>query len=88
MNTYYTGDAPTKYLPFDTLQTIQHFIVPNFATMDWDRISHQDALSNFGRLQNDKGSVFDDVMIYIHVPYCLSLCHYCNFNKFAYPFHK
>ena len=88
MNNYYTGDAPTNYLPFDTLQTIQHFIVPNFATMDWDKISHQDALRNFSRLQDDTGATHDDIMIYIHVPYCLSLCHYCNFNKFAYPFHK
>jgi coproporphyrinogen III oxidase-like Fe-S oxidoreductase len=24
-------------------------------------------------------------MFYIHVPYCKSFCHYCNFNRFHYP---
>lgn len=84
--TYYTGDNPNNYLPFDQLHTIQHFIMPNFATMDWHRISHANALKNFERLHDDQGVVYDDVMLYIHIPYCLSLCHYCNFNKFAYPF--
>ena len=83
---FYTGEKPSNYLPFDQLHTIQHFIMPNFATMDWHKISHADALTNLARLQNDDGAVYDDVMLYLHIPYCLSLCHYCNFNKFAYPF--
>ena len=86
MSTYYIGDKASNYLPFDHLQTIQHFIVPNFATMDWDKIGHANSLKNFDRLQDDSNSVHDDIMIYVHVPFCLSLCHYCNFNKFAYPF--
>ena len=48
----------------------------------------RNALKNFERLQDDTGSVYDDIMLYIHVPYCLSMCHYCNFNKFQYPFHQ
>ena len=40
MNSYYLGDDPTNYIPFDDLQTIQHFIVPNFATMTWEKIGH------------------------------------------------
>lgn len=86
MNTYYIGDKPTNYVPFDQLHTIQHFIVPNFATMDWDKIGHENALRNLHRLDDDTDPLHDNIMLYIHVPYCLSLCHYCNFNKFAYPF--
>ncbi len=86
MSSYYLGDNASNYLPFDDLQTIQHFIVPNFGTMNWERIGHENALKNFARLQDDRDAVYDDIMIYIHVPYCLSMCHYCNFNKFQYPF--
>jgi oxygen-independent coproporphyrinogen-3 oxidase len=88
MSSYYLGDRPTNYLPFDDLHTIQHFIMPNFATMDWDRVGHQNALKNFSRLHDDRDKVYEDLMIYIHIPYCLSMCHYCNFNKFVYPFHN
>jgi coproporphyrinogen III oxidase-like Fe-S oxidoreductase len=84
--TYYIGDNPTNYVPFDHLQTIQHFIMPNFATMNWEKVGHHNALNNFNRLHDDEDAVYDDIMLYIHIPYCLSLCHYCNFNKFAYPF--
>ena len=31
---YYLGEKATNYIPFDDLQTIQHFIVPNFTTMN------------------------------------------------------
>jgi oxygen-independent coproporphyrinogen III oxidase len=86
MSTYYLGDKPSNYLPFDDLQTIQHFIVPNFATMSWDKFGHQTALNNLRRLQDDTDPVYDDIMIYIHIPYCLSMCHYCNFNRFSFPF--
>src|SRR5215510_4925644 len=86
MTTYYIGDNPTNYVPFDHLQTIQHFIMPNFATMNWEKIGHHNALNNFTCLHDDEDAVYDDIMLYIHIPYCLSLCHYCNFNKFAYPF--
>ena len=86
MSTYYLGDRPTNYLPFDDLQTIQHFIVPNFATMTWEKVGHQTALRNFAQLQDCSNPVYDDVMLYLHIPYCLSMCHYCNFNKNQYPF--
>ena len=88
MSSYYLGERPTNYLPFDDLQTIQHFIVPNFATMTWEKIGHENALKNLQRLQDDRDSVYDDIMLYVHVPYCLSMCHYCNFNKFQYPFRE
>ena len=88
MSSYYVGDNASNYLPFDELHTIQHFIMPNFATMDWERVGHQNALNNFKRLHDDSDPVYDEVMIYIHIPYCLSMCHYCNFNKFVYPFHN
>src|ERR1043166_428176 len=86
MSSYYLGEKPSNYLPFDDLQTIQHFIMPNFATMTWEKIGHANALKNFARLQDDSGAVYDDIMLYIHIPYCLSMCHYCNFNKNQYPF--
>src|SRR4029078_10437040 len=88
MSRYYLGEQPTNYLPFDDLHTIQHFIMPNFATKDWERVGHQNALKNFARLYDDSNKVYDDVMLYIHIPYCLSMCHYCNFNKFVYPIHN
>ena len=86
MSSYYLGANPSNYIPFDDLQTIQHFIVPNFATMNWDKHGHQHALNNFKRLYDDSDPVYDDIMIYIHIPYCLSMCHYCNFNRFSFPF--
>jgi coproporphyrinogen III oxidase-like Fe-S oxidoreductase len=86
MSTYYIGDRPTNPIPFDDLQTIQHFIAPNFATMTWEKIGHERALQNFQHLQHDRDAVYDDIMLYIHVPYCLSMCHYCNFNRFQFPF--
>ena len=88
MSSYYLGDQPSNPIPFDDLQTIQHFIVPNFATMTWEKIGHKNALKNFERLHDDRDAVYDDIMLYIHVPYCLSMCHYCNFNRFQYPFHE
>ena len=88
MSSYYLGDQPGNVIPFDDLQTIQHFIVPNFATMTWEKVGHQQALKNFARLQDDRDPVYDDIMLYIHIPYCLSMCHYCNFNRFQYPFHE
>ena len=88
MSSYYLGESPTNDIPFDDLQTIQHFIVPNFATMSWEKIGHANSLKNFERLKDDSGSIYEDVMLYLHVPYCLSMCHYCNFNKFQYPFHQ
>ena len=86
MSSYYLGDNATNYIPFDDLQTIQHFIVPNFATMNWDKFGHQNALNNLSRLNDDNNAVNEDIMIYIHIPYCLSMCHYCNFNRFSFPF--
>jgi coproporphyrinogen III oxidase-like Fe-S oxidoreductase len=88
MSRYYLGPTPTNDIPFDDLQTIQHFIVPNFATMTWEKIGHENALKHFARLHDDSDAVYDDIMLYIHIPYCLSMCHYCNFNKFQYPFHE
>ena len=88
MSSYYLGENATNHLPFDDLHTIQHFIMPNFATLDWERVGHRNALNNLTRLYDDSDPVYDDIMIYIHVPYCLSMCHYCNFNKFVYPFHN
>jgi len=57
---YYLGEKATNYIPFDDLQTIQHFIVPNFATMNWDKYGHQTALRNLNRLQDDTDPVYDE----------------------------
>ena len=54
MSSYYLRDQPINPIPFDDLQTIQHFIVPNFATMTWEKVGHQNALKNFARLQDDR----------------------------------
>src|ERR1041385_5551168 len=54
--------------------------------MNWDKYGHQTALKNLQRLQDDRDPVYDEIMIYIDIPYCLSMCHYCNFNRFSFPF--
>ena len=83
---YYTGNNTTEYMPFDKLYAISHYIVPNFATLDWDAVSRQQVSESMTRLRDDRDAVFDDLMMYIHIPYCKSFCHYCNFNKNHYPF--
>ena len=60
---YYLGENATNHIPFDNLQTIQHFIVPNFAMMSWEKYGHQHALNNLTRLYDDKDPVYDDIMI-------------------------
>src|SRR5688572_9437729 len=86
MSNFYLGENAKNYIPFDDLQTIQHFIVPNFATMNWHKFGQENALQNFKKLDNDRDPMYDNIMIYIHIPYYLSMCHYCNFNRFAFPF--
>ncbi|MCP4655468.1 MAG: radical SAM protein [bacterium] len=85
---YYLGPNAGGYLPFDNLQTISHYIMPNFATLDWDAVPKREALANYRRLEDDEDAIYDDLMIYIHVPYCRSFCHYCNFNRSHYPRQK
>lgn len=85
MQKYYTGDNPSKYLPFKELIAISHYIMPNFGTMSWDRVKRPDVDRALSQFKHTQGAMNDDLMMYIHVPYCQSFCHYCNFNKNHYP---
>ncbi|KOX06480.1 hypothetical protein ADK65_01740 [Streptomyces sp. NRRL B-1140] len=82
---YYLGDNPSKPVPFDGVITASHYVVPLFATMDWDQVPREKVVENIAGLQDPGGNLNDEIMMYIHVPYCKSFCHYCNFNRFHYP---
>lgn len=82
---YYYGENPSYELPFDRLYAITHFIMPNFGTMNWDWQTRDQVNSNIKKLSSDHGALNKDLMMYIHIPYCKSFCHYCNFNKNHYP---
>jgi oxygen-independent coproporphyrinogen-3 oxidase len=81
----YLGDNPPRPLPFDGVMTVSHYIMPNFATMDWHQVSQDKIMANIRSLQDPGGNLNDELMLYIHVPYCKSFCHYCNFNRYHYP---
>ncbi len=82
---YYYGNNPSKYVPFDRLYAITHFIIPNFGTMNWDWQTRDQVDENLKRFEDPGDHLNDKIMMYIHVPYCRSFCHYCNFNKNHYP---
>ncbi|WP_445283524.1 coproporphyrinogen-III oxidase family protein [Streptomyces sp. DSM 118148] len=82
---YYLGDNPSRPVPFDGVMTVSHYIMPNFATMDWHQVPREKVIENIHSLQDPGGNLNDRIMMYIHVPYCKSFCHYCNFNRFHYP---
>lgn len=82
---YYLGDSPSRPVPFDGVMTVSHYIMPNFATMDWHQVAREQVVENIKSLQDPGGNLNDRIMMYIHVPYCKSFCHYCNFNRFHYP---
>ena len=82
---YYVGETPSRYVPFDKLLAISHYIMPNFGTLEWDRVSADQVRANLRSLEDPGGAMNDSLMMYIHVPYCQSFCHYCNFNKNHYP---
>jgi coproporphyrinogen III oxidase-like Fe-S oxidoreductase len=85
MTSYYVGAEPSRYVPFQRLLAISHYIMPNFGTLEWDRVSPEQVAANIASLQSPAGALNDNLMMYIHVPYCQSFCHYCNFNKNHYP---
>jgi coproporphyrinogen III oxidase-like Fe-S oxidoreductase len=85
MPSYYLGEDATRYVPFQKLLAISHYIMPNFGTLEWDRVTPEQVDANLRSLDDPAGALNDDLMMYIHVPYCQSFCHYCNFNKNHYP---
>jgi coproporphyrinogen III oxidase-like Fe-S oxidoreductase len=85
MSSYYVGAEPSRYVPFQKLLAISHYIMPNFGTLEWDRVTPDQLRANLRSLQDPGGAMNDELMMYIHVPYCQSFCHYCNFNKNHYP---
>lgn len=85
MSRLYLGPDPTRPLPFEGVNTVSHYIMPNFATMDWHTVPAEQVAANIQSLRDPGGNLNDELMMYIHVPYCKSFCHYCNFNRFHYP---
>ncbi|WP_433132892.1 coproporphyrinogen-III oxidase family protein [Micromonospora sp. CA-240977] len=81
----YTGEHATRPLPFPGIVTASHYVMPNFATMDWHQVEPGEVEANIASLADPGGNLNDELMLYIHVPYCKSFCHYCNFNRYHYP---
>ncbi|MBO0821742.1 MAG: beta-ketoacyl-ACP synthase 3, partial [Nocardiopsaceae bacterium] len=81
----YLGPDATRPIPFEGVNTVSHYIMPNFATMDWHAAPPEQVAANIQSLRDPGGNLNDELMLYIHVPYCKSFCHYCNFNRFHYP---
>jgi coproporphyrinogen III oxidase-like Fe-S oxidoreductase len=81
----YAGDSPLRPTPFEGVHTASHYVMPTFATMDWHKVTPEQVDENIRSLQDPGGNLNDDLMMYIHVPYCKSFCHYCNFNRWHFP---
>lgn len=79
---FYLDASPAGDYPFDEINTCPVFIAPNFATLKWKNISKHNLNSKIDDLNriHDK-AFFNEYMIYIHVPFCRSFCHYCNFAR-------
>ena len=84
---YYTGADPVGYYPFNRVNTCPIFIIPNFGTLDWDKPKPTAVERSMRQLDDDDGATCDDLMLYIHVPFCRSYCHYCNFARDRFPWH-
>lgn len=82
---YYLGEDPLQVHPFDDVNTCPMYIIPNFGTLDWEKPSPEDVARNMRRLHDSEGALYDDLMMYIHVPFCTSYCHYCNFARDRFP---
>ncbi len=82
---FYSGADAPRPLPFDGVMTVSHYIMPNFATMDWHQVDPAQVDANIASLSDPGGNINNDMMMYLHVPYCKSFCHYCNFNRYHYP---
>ncbi len=82
---YYLGESPSGYYPFDEVNTCPMYIIPNFGTLDWDKPTPEAVERHFGLLQDAKGALNSDIMAYVHVPFCTSYCHYCNFARDRFP---
>jgi len=82
---YYLGDDALAEHPFDEVNTCPIYIIPNFGTLDWDAPSPEAVAQNLKRLNDADDALNDEIMMYVHVPFCTSYCHYCNFARDRFP---
>jgi oxygen-independent coproporphyrinogen-3 oxidase len=82
---YYLGEGAVAEHPFNDVNTCPIYIIPNFTTLDWDKASAEAVARDMGRLKDAEGALNDEIMMYVHVPFCTSYCHYCNFARDRFP---
>jgi len=82
---YYLGDTPLAEHPFSDVNTCPIYIIPNFGTLDWDKPDPETVARHMSRLNDAEAALNDEIMMYVHVPFCTSYCHYCNFARDRFP---
>ena len=82
---FYLGASPIGYYPFREVNTCPLYIIPNFGTLEWDQPTLEAVQQSMKRLQDDSDAVNSDLTLYVHVPFCTSYCHYCNFARDRFP---
>jgi coproporphyrinogen III oxidase-like Fe-S oxidoreductase len=82
---YYLGDHALSEHPFDEVNTCPIYIIPNFGTLEWDTPTPEAVAAHMRQLQGAEGALNDEIMMYVHVPFCTSYCHYCNFARDRFP---
>jgi len=84
-SSFYLGPSPLGYYPFNEVNTCPMYIIPNFTTLEWDKPTPEAVERSMGRLVDDADAIYGDLMLYVHVPFCTSYCHYCNFARDRFP---
>ncbi len=82
---FYLGAGAKDYYPYREVNTCPMYIIPNFGTLEWDKPTPDSVQKNFNRLQDADDAIYSELMMYIHVPFCTSYCHYCNFARDRFP---
>lgn len=86
-NNFYRGNTMPLSYPFETVSTCPIYIIPNFGTINWDKVTEDTVKQNIKRIETGPHEKHhnEQVMMYIHVPFCTSFCLYCNFARDKFP---